>query len=156
MNRHIVKWGASTDCMCVCYAIWKHMKEFKNSMQGKEELHKTNYVNERDGLRGGWQVVSAAFSSPDRKQNGMKLYTLYFLYSQMFPVCCRVSTQLRARVLINGAIRLGVTQHFQVSLLDTDTQSLTLGFLQGTDGPVSNVPKWKHAHASVLWGGRLV
>lgn len=52
----------------------------------------------------------------------------------MFPVCCSVSTQLAARLLINGTIGLRVTQHFQVSLLNPDAE-LNIGPHAQTDKP---------------------
>lgn len=90
---------------------------------------------------------------PDRKQNEIKWYELCSLYSLMLPVCCSVSTQLGARILINGTIRLRVTQHFQVSLMDTE---LNIERHAEEDDPVPSVLKWQHAHAAfVLWGKNI-
>ncbi len=56
----------------------------------------------------------------------------------MFPACCSVFTQLGARLLINGTIRLRVTQHFQVSLLNRDTE-LNIEPHAEEDDPVPDV-----------------
>lgn len=107
-----------------------------------------------------WQSASSLCSTVQPcsavRQTGDRMGWNY-IYS-IFPVFSNVPSVLqwsrRAGLLINGTIRLRVTQHFQVSLLDTDTE-LNIGLYAEADGPAPNVPKWKHAHAFVLWNGSV-
>ena len=161
MSRHTVTKDPNTDLLSLCdmYClyenIWKRFFFFK----WKEKRSNTRQISwmKSHGWRGGWQpdmpplllvwVLQCSLTG-----NKMGWNTVFPVF-QMFTVCRHVSSQLWARLLIDGTLQLRVTQHFR-SASWTKTESLILGFMQKQMGLSHMCQKWK-THAFELWGGRL-